>query len=417
MVDSSRKDMQTLLKVTLALGSTVDLEKLLQLIVSCALELLDAQRGSVFLYDSKRKELYSKVATGTGEIRFSVEKGIAGASARQREIIHIPDAYADPRFNTEIDKETGFRTRAILSVPLMNVEGDLMGVMQVLNKHQGTFTDGDIELARAFAAQAGVGIQRAFLIEEQLEKQRMEHALKVASEIQQRLFPELSPPLRGFDISCWNRPCDATGGDYCDLLKLDEQQLLISMGDVTGHGVGPALMSCATRSMLRVLMKQGHYLETTLQTVNGLLNTDLPAGRFVTTFLGVLDAARRMLHYCSAGQGPLLWYRRSADDVKVLGADGIPLGILEVLEKLPPMELTLEVGDIFVLLTDGFYEWGNEQRELFGVERVCQVVKQNRSEKAHVILDAVRAAVENFSQTAQTDDLTAIVIKAIVEPA
>jgi len=399
--------------MALALGTTSSLDKLLQMVVSYSMELLNAERATLFLYDQEHEQLYSRITEGIDDFRLSIHSGIAGAAARSLEIINIPDAYDDQRFNRDLDKTTGYRTRSILAFPLTNYDGKLVGVLEMLNKRQGVFEEKDISLAQAFAAHAGVALERAHLVKEHLEKQRLEDALRIAREIQQRLFPRQSPPLAGFDIACWNRPCDATGGDYCDFLRLDDHRLVVSLGDVAGHGVGPALVSCAARAMLRALSNINDDVAAVTQMVNSLLHADLSEGCFVTAFLGILHGRTGALTYCSAGQGPLLWLHAATDKVELFGADSLPLGILPDLGSLSVQTIPLAEGDLFAILTDGFYEWGREDGELFGVGRVTDILQRNKQRRSEEILGQVRTVIEEFSDTPQSDDLTAIIVKRI----
>jgi len=407
------KDMQALLGIVRALGVTCDLDKLLHMVVNYSMELLDAERATLYLYDKDTQELFTRIAEGTGEFRISIETGLAGAAARSLKVINIPEAYQDERFNRTMDEQTGYRTRSILACPLLDYDGQLVGVLQILNKRDGAFDEDDITLIEALSAQAGVALQRARLIDQFLEKQRMENAMRIAHEIQEKLLPASAPKLDGFDIACWHRPCDATGGDYCDFLTIDEYRLMVSLGDVTGHGIGPALISCATRAMMRVLISVNDDIECVMQHVNRLMEMDLPDNRFVTAFMGVLDSKAGELNYCSAGQGPLLWYSASENKTKILSADGIPMGIIGEMGPMPVQKISLETGDIFALLTDGFYEWTRSDGEMFGIERVVNVITENRHGSAEEILQAIRNAAETFADIRQNDDLTAIIIKKL----
>jgi len=406
-------DTDALLEMARTLGSTCDLDKLLGMVVKYSMELLDAERATLFLYDKEHKELYSRIAEGTGEFRISVDTGLAGAAARSLEIINVDDVYKDDRFNPEVDKQTGYRTRNILSCPLTDYDGQLVGVLQVLNKRQGAFSEHDIGLAEALSAQAGVALQRAHLIEEYLEKQHLEHSLEIAHEVQQKLFPSEDPHLAGFDIAVWNRPCDATGGDCCDFLRLDDERLVLTLGDVSGHGVGPALVSGAARAMLRAMNSFDDDIAGVLGKVNDLITADLADNRFVTVFSGVLNGATGELKYCSAGQGPLLWLHAADNKVDTLGATGIPIGIMSGAQYELAPAVKMQTGDIFALLTDGFYEWANSNSELFGIERVIDVIKAHQAKSAKDILPAIIDAVEAFADSKQTDDLTAILIKKV----
>ena len=410
---NSKKDIHAILQIARALGMTSDLDNLLKMVVDYSMELLNAERATLFLYDSEHEELYTRIAEGVEGFRMSVNVGFAGLAARNLKVVNIPDAYADERFNRKVDAKTGYRTRSILSCPLTDYNGKLVGVLQILNKREGTFDDSDIELAEALSAQAGVALQRARLMEEYLEKQLMDNAMKVAREIQQELLPSESPLLEGFDIACWNRPCDATGGDFCDFISSDKKQLMLSLGDASGHGIGPALVSCTARAMMRALWIDNCDIEEVVRKVNRLMEADLPDNRFITAFLGVLYSETGQLHYCSAGQAPMLWLHADSGDVDILAANTFPMGILPDMGNIETQKAPMQTGDVFALLTDGFYEWARADEEQFGVKRVVEVIIANRQKNATDILKAIRTAAEEFADTKQTDDLTAIIMKRV----
>ncbi|MFH1421172.1 MAG: HD-GYP domain-containing protein [Planctomycetota bacterium] len=161
-------DMKTLLEISIAMTAEKDLRSLLNLIMNEVTRVLDAERSTLYLYDSEKKELFSFIAQGekVGEIRLPFGKGLAGSVAQTKEILNIEDAYSDPRFNKEIDYQTGWRTRNMLIVPLLNLNDEIKGVIQVMNKCHGPFVDYDIELLRALASQAAVAIEKQSLYEE-----------------------------------------------------------------------------------------------------------------------------------------------------------------------------------------------------------------------------------------------------------
>lgn len=413
-IDKQLSDLSGVLDVALKLGATSELEPLLELIASQARNVLDAERASVFQYDSKSNELFTRVATGTDrEIRISVDgSSIAGAAASTNQIVNIPDAYGDSRFNREIDRQTGFRTRSILSVPLNDNEGRLVGVLQMLNKRDGQFDAYDQQLAAAFSAQAGVALQRAQLLEEYAQKQQMEQALQIARTIQQQLLPRENPRIPGFEVAGWSQACDETGGDCYDFQMLKGDRLAITLADATGHGVGPALVIAETRALLRAVMSLAEDVGQIIHQVNNLLSDDLGGDRFVTTFFGLLDPGDSMINYASAGQGPLLVYNHQQRRIQELPATGIPLGIMPDMEFMAEEPIRFMPGDMLVLLTDGFYEWSNPADELMGSQRIADVVIENAGSPAADLIDMIRSAVLEFSEgTEQKDDLTAVIVK------
>ncbi|HTY35640.1 MAG TPA: GAF domain-containing protein, partial [Bacteroidota bacterium] len=166
-------------------NSTLDLEKLLGLILDAAVKSTDADRGTVYLVDSIKQELWSKVFGGDNmiEIRLPIGKGIAGAVAQLGETINIPDAYADPRFNPEVDKRSGYRTRNILCMPMKNKDGTIIGVFQLLNKKNGPFTPDDEHFIDAFSAHASIAIENARLAQEMVANERLSAVGRMASTI------------------------------------------------------------------------------------------------------------------------------------------------------------------------------------------------------------------------------------------
>ena len=171
--------LETILNVAKAMSTERDLGILLEEIVEHARSVVDATRGTIFLLDKDKNELWSKVAQGAREIRFPADKGIAGHVAQTKTILNIPDAYADPRFNPAVDKATGFHTRNMLTVPMISTKEDVVGVLQVLNKnvagHEAEIEQGlpgppfdseDEEMLLALGGQAASAIENAILYDE-----------------------------------------------------------------------------------------------------------------------------------------------------------------------------------------------------------------------------------------------------------
>lgn len=408
------QNLTDLLEVSREMGATVELEPLLKHIERAALKVLDCERATVFLLDRSADELYSTVATGTQEIRFSAKRGIAGEAAQNRQIVNVPDAYADPRFNPDVDKSTGFRTRNLLTFAMTGYDGQVVGVLQVLNKRGGPFTAADEELASALSSLTGVALQRQMLLNEYAEKQKLQRDLALAREIQQSLLPQENPRLDGFDIAGWNKPADETGGDCYDFLELPRGRLGLLIADATGHGIGPALVVAELRALLRALAGTTDDLETVVGRTNELLAHDLDGGRFVTTFFGVLDGPSATLRYVSGGHGPLLHYTHHDGRFERLSATTVPLGIIPEIDTQPAPPIVLETGDMFILVTDGFFEWVNAQDEQFGTDRIFRLVRDNHSKNAAELIDILHTAVADFGRdTGQADDLTAIIIKRL----
>ncbi len=403
------ENLRRLLDVTRQMAATIDLTRLLETIVDAARAVLGCERATIFLYDKGTHELFSRVATGVESIRFPADRGIAGAAAAQRQVINVPDAYADARFNREIDRKTGFRTRNILSFPLENLSGELMGVLQALNKSDGAFGADDEELARVLSAQAGVALHRQALLEGFAEKQRMARDLELARKIQQASFPKANPTVPGYEVAGWNRSADETGGDCYDFTPLDDGNHAILLADATGHGIGPALIIAECRSLCRAMLSVTQDLALVASRVNTILAHDLSDDRFVTAFVGVLNPHTHCLRYVAAGQGPLLLV--SANGVEMRNATGLPFAIVDKLDCTPE-QFDFAPGATVVLLTDGFYEAVNPAGDLFGEERVIEFLQKNPTLPLEPLIEELYAEIGRFSHGApQGDDLTAVLIR------
>ena len=188
----------------------------------------------------------------------------------------------------------------------------------------------------------------------QSELERINHDLDIARSIQRGLLPASAPQLENFEIAGWNQPANETGGDYFDWQLLPDGQLAISVGDATGHGIGPALVSALCRAYARAsFLSDGH--DRVLERLNSLLANDLADDRFVTFAVIFLNPANSEIKVLSAGHGPILWYRRAMNKWENFEAQGIPLGMIDGMPYEDSRLKALKSGDMIVLVTDGFY--------------------------------------------------------------
>jgi serine phosphatase RsbU (regulator of sigma subunit) len=258
----------------------------------------------------------------------------------------------------------------------------------------------------------------AALREAETERQlkQVEHDLEIARSIQQSLLPTIRPTVNGLEISGWNLPADATGGDYFDWRKLRDGRVVVTLADVTGHGIGPALLASVCRAYARSSFDTHDDVVTALQRVNQYFGEDLTTGRFATFVAAVCSEDGSRVELLSAGQGPLFVYSSARDSFEELAAQAIPLGLLPELNASAPAVLKMEPGDMVVLATDGFFEWENADEEQFGVARLTEAVRAARHLEPEEIIQELYNAVKAFANgTKQMDDLTAVVIKRVAD--
>jgi len=407
----SSDDMAAILAVTRALAAPFDLGTMLAEVTAAACRVLRAERSSVWLHDATSDEMVLEVASDIRQVRVPVGGGLVGACARLRALINVPDCYADPRFDASVDRRSGFLTRCSLTLPLVDHQGSFVGVMQVLNKAQGVFDLADEALAQALAAQCAMALARVQLTAALLEGAKMRQALELARVVQMSTLPAQLPRLAGYDMHATFLPASQTGGDTYDL-ALTEQGLLVVLGDATGHGIAPALSVTQMHAMLRMALRLGADLDTTFRQVNDQLAATLPAGRFVTAFIGLLDAATHRLRFLSGGQGPILHFCAAQGECVAHKATSFPMGAMPLAKLRPAVEISLAPGDILVLLTDGIYEYEDAAGAQFGVQRVEQVLREHHHRDSASLAGCLLQTVRAFAQGApQDDDVTMVLLK------
>jgi sigma-B regulation protein RsbU (phosphoserine phosphatase) len=405
--------MERILAVTRALAAPFDLHNLLETISSAARDMLHAERTTLWLHDPATDALVVEVSTDLPPLRVAVGSGIAGQCALTRQPINVSDCYADPRFNREVDRLTGLRTRCLLTLPVVDHLGALMGVMQFVNRVDGNFDDTDQALAEALAAQCGVALSRVRMTQSLVAGELLRQEMQLARAMQRSSLPLQLPELDGYQMHAVFQPASLTGGDTYDLALLP-QGLLVVLGDAAGHGVAPALAVTQMQAMLRMALRLGATLETAFTQVNDQLAQTLPEGHFVNTFIGLLDPQQHVLRFISGGQGPILQFHADSGVCSVHRANSFPMGAMPIRALAPAVVLALKPGDWLVLLSDGVYESADPEGQPLGRVRVQALVNQSWQDSpstlAQRLLDAVAA---HGGGAAQDDDITMVLLRRL----
>lgn len=246
------------------------------------------------------------------------------------------------------------------------------------------------------------------------ELRESQEQFKTAREIQQRLFPKSAPALPGFDIAGASYSANAAGGDYFDYLPLPRGQLAVVVGDVSGHGVGPALLMAETRAYLRALTGQPENVGEILTRANAILAEDVGASRFITLFIARIDPTTRTLHYASAGHPPAYVLNAAGQVKHSLPRTGLPLGRRPNTHYKESEAFPLEPGDLILLVTDGIEEAAAPDESLFGTDRLLEVARRDADQPAARVVQNLYEAVNAFSgKGPQLDDVTAIAIRVL----
>jgi serine phosphatase RsbU (regulator of sigma subunit) len=252
---------------------------------------------------------------------------------------------------------------------------------------------------------------------ERWEQERLREEIRLARQIQQKLFPVAPLPSASFDISGASYPAEATGGDYFDYIPMRDGGLGVVIGDVSGHGFGPALLMAELRAYLRALLLTRSDVGEIVGLLNRALADDAPEGHFATLLLARLDPSTRELVYANAGHTPGYILNARGEVKGLLKSTGLPLAVLPSGDfptvAVPP----LEPGELLLLVTDGLVEAHGPDDKIFGMNRILDVVRAHQDRTARTIVDSLYGAVRSMcgAQT-QLDDITVIVIKAVASP-
>ncbi len=415
--DASLDALLGLLDFSRRLSRPEDLGEVMRQVIEATCRLLEADRASVFLHDPTTRTLYT--VAGSGEVNFRLPQtaGIVGSCFTTRRSINIPDAWADPRFHRGFDEQSGYRTHTLLAVPLLGLNDTVVGVLEALNLRGGPADEATLRLAQLVGDHAGAALQRAQLLTARMAQMKMERDLNTARVIQRSLLPrELAAP-RGYDLAAHTEPADQTGGDIYDAQLLPttngsaaQGNLVFMLADASGHGIAAALAVTQLQAMLRLGLNLTADLGRLLELFDQRLCSDLPEGRFITAFLASLDAARHELSYHSAGQGPLLLLRGEGR-CESLPSTAAPLAMFYGVPADEAVSRRLEVGDVLVIASDGFFEQPGPGGAAFGEAGVLDSITSRRGASAGELVTGLFEDVRRFAAgRSQLDDLTAIVL-------
>jgi sigma-B regulation protein RsbU (phosphoserine phosphatase) len=296
-------------------------------------------------------------------------------------------------------------------VPL-RLQNSTKGVLALGERMRGEpYSETDLELLSSLGNLAIISLENVRLFRETLEKQRLEDELMIAREIQRGLLPATLPRIPRFDLAAVNLSSKQVGGDYYDVITLDDSHFVIAIGDVSGKGTPASLLMANLQATIRALVPLGLSLAELTMRVNNLICDNTGADRFITFFWGIIDTGNGTMKYVSAGHNPPFLFRRTGG-VERLSEGGIILGIMKASLPYNEGEIRFSQGDVLVLFTDGVSEAMNEAGDELGEEPIEEVVKERLDEPAEEILSAIVKRVKQHSKdAAQSDDITLIVAR------
>lgn len=410
------RNVAILLDTIAEVGSNPDLEQLLRSIIDKAIAITHAERGLLLLKNPESGEL---------EIRVARDKMGQPLPPKAKYSKSIPTkVFQSGKAETLMDAAGGggdvalgqsildLRLVSVMCAPLTTAD-ETLGVLYVDSRASAKgFTKADLELFTTLGSQCGQAIKNAELVRAYLDQQRLKQELHVAKDIQQGMLPRTTIERPRVDIAGFNRPCDETGGDYFDYISMPDRRMGVVIGDVSGHGIGAALFMATARALLRAFTYKVRNPAEVLGEVNRFLERDMPTGSFMTLFFAEINTKTGALRYASAGHNPCFVFRKQTGKFEELTKTGPGLGIIDDVEYGLNETQPLGPGDILLLYTDGVPEAMNPENELYGEERMKNLLAglQERP-PSEIVNQFVRAVTEFTRRESFVDDLTLVVVK------
>ncbi len=373
-----------------------------------------AERAAVLLIEgSPPKPVIKASRARSGEIITSVSRSIARKVVEERVVLLVPNGFDDRGLSAQ-ESILASGIHSALCAPLWYREPEsdqdaVIGLVYLDARwHANAFTEEDRPIVTALANVAAAKIENARLLEESLEKRRMEDDIRMAAEIQASLLPREAPRLAGWDLVGSTRPCHAVGGDYFDLLA-HERELLMALGDVSGKGTGAALLMTMLRAAVRAHWKEAPAADA-VAGINQTVYENTPGNKYITFFLARLERETGRVSYVNAGHNPPI-VARANGVIETLTEGGIVLGLVDG-AKYAEGSVVLGPGDTLLVYSDGVTETWSPDDEEFGEKRLEEIVTRGRGLDARSLESEILRQLERFSAGVKaTDDRTLIVLK------
>ncbi|HMA69080.1 MAG TPA: GAF domain-containing SpoIIE family protein phosphatase [Candidatus Mcinerneyibacterium sp.] len=403
------KQYDDLIKVVKLLNSSLDFAEIKNVIIEQAKKIFNAEASSLMFLDKGSNELYFDVATGekkeiVKEIRIPSDKGIAGWIIKNKKSILVKDVKQDGRFYNKVDEKSEFITKSIIGTPVY-VEGEVIGLIEVLNKKDGgNFKEKDLELLEIFADLASLNLKNAIWHNKAIEKERYESELRVAEKIQKKLIGDHNIDIEGYDYIYKYKACKSVGGDYYDIIPYGKDKYLFTIADVSGKGVPTSMIMSSLRSYLKTFVHFNLSLKECINFINSNIYKDTDVKRFITMIVGILDIKKHIFKFINAGHlFPLVL--SSENIIKEVKSNDIPIGVFKNYD-FSINSVNVNKGDKVLMFTDGLIEAMDEKNNLYGEDKLEEDIKKLIKKGYFGLENKIFECINNFSNKKQHDDMT-----------
>jgi sigma-B regulation protein RsbU (phosphoserine phosphatase) len=412
-------ELSLLIEIASAISSTLSVEEINRRVVELCVKSLDVEQGAVHLLQSKPEDLLEsqvRVFGNKGDReRLRMNPALIGWMLKHRSHLVTNDLGGDSRFRNPDTNNN--RIRSLLSVPLYHRD-KVIGFLTLFNKLSGRgFTSDDERILGAIAAHCAQVIEMARLNEQELRLRAHECQLKEARRIQMQTLPQTAPVIEGIEIAGQGHPAASVGGDYYGYIRLRDDRWGIAVADVTGHGIGAALMMSDLQATLRASAHLNQNPRDCVAWVNWLFSqpSEHDVSKHASLFYAVIEPATRTLKYTNAGHNPPLLIRADGS-VTRLSSGGVLLGVLAT-STYELATVDLRPGDLLLIYTDGITEAPNTNGEMFEEERLLDNLQRHRNLGAAEIITRLMDDLQRFQgDEPLQDDVTLVCLKVHSAP-
>lgn len=405
--------LKAVLEITKSLAGTIDIDKILPKLLDTLFGIFPhADRGCVLLLDDATQQMVPRAMKhrrADADETVKLSRTILNAVLESKETILSADASSDAQFSAS-ESISSLSIRSMICTPMIGLNGDVLGVINIDTQNPlAQFKNEDAQLLAAVAVPAALAYEGARLLQSYIEKQKQDSEMNIASAVQLALLPERMPDVEGYDFFAMYESAQAVGGDYYDLFPLPSGKIAIAFGDVAGKGVPASLIMSRISTVVRSVAEFVDDVSHAIEKINGYMCARAVEGRFVTFVLVILDPMKHTMSLVIAGHmSPII--RKADGTLEEFPEDviGVPLGVVDgfpydvVIREIAP-------GETVVIYTDGVSEAMNASAELYGVERLRELVRKESSDPQQLGKSILADVRKHASGHPQNDDITLMV--------
>lgn len=405
-IDRKSQELTSVKDLSKLMNQVFDFEELSETITSTALKVSNSDAAWIIITENNKIDLHSIVGLGIIDANLISEFLIKNNLLSDFEVNVTDLTIFDKKY--KIPKSI----KSIVSAPL-SVHNNNKGFLFAARKTSRVFEEEDSKPVGTFAGFAAVALENAKLLEESIEKERLEKELDVAREVQYKILPQKNPTYTNLEISSLFVPAFEVGGDYYDFFKINKSKLGLVIADVSGKGIEAAFIMAEVKGIFASLSKLYENPKDLLIMANSTLEDNISRKSFVTAIYGIVDTEKETFTFARAGHSPLLYFSKNKIERLIPSGIGLGLDYTDKFENtIKEMEIKLNNNDIIALFTDGINESLNENLEEYGYTRLEEIIKNSSELGVEELSNRIMKSVTTFSRNnSQHDDITLVLFK------